>query len=303
MLLQEVKHKLVDNKMFDTAIGRYRNRCKVKNLYCEFAKLIKKYRRDSLQEDMTLPLSDYIFVCWWQGEADMSPMIRECYQRIKQFNTDKKVILITADNMNQWVQFPDYIITKFNEGKITKTHMSDLLRCALLRDWGGVWMDITIYTFAKLPERCYKLPIYTCRNKREKHTTNVSYNRWTSYFLVSRRPNNVLFRYMSDFFAAYLKKYDSLNEYFLVDYAIAVGYKYISSIRAELNAVDMNGCGPDNWRLLKLMREDYDEQMLEDIKDESWFQKLARQGEPWHLEKAKNPDRCFYNVMFLKREE
>lgn len=137
MLLQEVKHKLVDNKMFDTAIGRYRNRCKVKNLYCEFAKLIKKYRRDSLQEDMTLPLSDYIFVCWWQGEADMSPMIRECYQRIKQFNTDKKVILITADNMNQWVQFPDYIITKFNEGKITKTHMSDLLRCALLRDWGG----------------------------------------------------------------------------------------------------------------------------------------------------------------------
>ena len=91
MLLQEVKHKLVDNKMFDTAIGRYRNRCKVKNLYCEFAKLIKKYRRDSLQEDMTLPLSDYIFVCWWQGEADMSPMIRECYQRIKQFNTDKGV--------------------------------------------------------------------------------------------------------------------------------------------------------------------------------------------------------------------
>ena len=36
MLLQKVKHKLVDNKMFDTAIGRYRNRCKVKNLYCEF---------------------------------------------------------------------------------------------------------------------------------------------------------------------------------------------------------------------------------------------------------------------------
>ena len=94
MLLQEVKHKLVDNKMFDTAIGRYHNRCKVKNLYCEFAKLIKKYRRDSLQEDMTLPLSDYIFVCWWQGEADMSPMIRECYQRIKQFNTDKKVIVL-----------------------------------------------------------------------------------------------------------------------------------------------------------------------------------------------------------------
>lgn len=60
-------------------------------------------------------------------------------------NPDKEVILISYDNLEEYVHFPDYILEKWKKGQITNTHMTDLLRLELLIKYGGMWLDATVY--------------------------------------------------------------------------------------------------------------------------------------------------------------
>lgn len=297
-MIQTVKRYIGQNKAFNMLVGKHNNRKREKQLQTEFSELIRDYSEIQIAENTEAKNSNYLWLCWWQGEKAMTPLVRKCYQRICELNTDKNIILITDDNLNEWVQFPDYIIKKFHHGTITKTHMSDLLRCELLRHYGGIWMDITIYPSASVPEQCYAHPVYSCRTKPEAWSFNVSESRWTSFFWVSRKPQNILFCFMSDFWKAYWKTYDTLIEYFLVDFVFALAYDQIPAVKKEIDEIDLNGCGTDCWQLLNEIRVHalYDEKRLQEIQKDGWFQKLSYKGE----EHWKNDGGdTFYKHLFL----
>ncbi|RAZ02631.1 capsular biosynthesis protein, partial [Klebsiella oxytoca] len=64
---------------------------------------------------------------------DRAPhLVRACYRSLRENLPDKEIILITSENMSDYVTFPDYIIEKWEKGQITHTHMTDLLRLELL---------------------------------------------------------------------------------------------------------------------------------------------------------------------------
>ena len=221
-----IKEKIVSSFVFQKVTARlYQHRMR-HQLKAMCSEIIEKYQ-DQKPLHNGGPCSNYIWLCWWQGEASMGPLVRECYARIKRFNPDKQVILITDDSMAQYVSFPVYILEKYQKGIISKTHMSDLLRAELLAQHGGVWMDATIYTFGPIPECCYEKALYTGRCKYNKKDYNVSRNRWTSYFWVSPWPEHIFFCFLSDFWRAYWKDHETLIEYFLIDYAIDLGYHAI----------------------------------------------------------------------------
>lgn len=293
-----IKQKIVSSDTFQKVTARlhqYKRRRQLKHWYGD---IIAKYRSQPSPHAEGQP-SDYIWLCWWQGEAQMSPLVRECCSRIRRFNPDKQVILITKDNMEQYVSFPSYILEKFHKGIITKTHMSDLLRAELLARHGGVWMDATIYTFGPIPEHFYEKTLYTGRCEYNKKDYNVSRNRWTSYFWVSPWPEHVFFRFLSDFWRAYWKDHETLIEYFLIDYVIDWGYHTIPIIKNELDAVDVNGCGVDLWTLLRKLREDYAPELMEKIRQENWMQKLSYKGEEFIQQKAVHPEKSVYKALFL----
>ena len=50
---------------------------------------------------------------------------------------------LTKNNFKQYIELPDYIEKKFEKGKISMAHFSDLLRISLLAKWGGMWIDST----------------------------------------------------------------------------------------------------------------------------------------------------------------
>lgn len=293
-----IKQIIVSSDTFQKVTARlhqYKRRRQLKRWYGD---IIEKYSSQPSPHAEGQP-SDYIWLCWWQGEAQMSPLVRECCSRIRRFNPDKQVILITEDNMEQYVSFPSYILEKFHKGIITKTHMSDLLRAELLARHGGVWMDATIYTFGPIPEHFYEKTLFTGRCEYNKTDYNVSRNRWTSYFWVSPWPEHVFFRFLSDFWRAYWKDHETLIEYFLIDYVIDWGYHTIPIIKNELDAVDVNGCGVDLWTLLRKLRDDYSPALIEKIRQENWMQKLSYKGEEFIQQKALHPENSVYKVLFL----
>ena len=91
-----------------------------------------------------------IFVCWLQGEEAMPPVVKACYASIKHFAQNHPVVLITSENLSQWVAIPDHILRKVGEGKITLTHFSDIIRANLIAKYNAIWLDATIYLTAPL---------------------------------------------------------------------------------------------------------------------------------------------------------
>lgn len=297
-MMKQIKQNIIKSHMFNVITAHLHYDKRRKELKKLMGKEINKYFNMPIEPEAEL-LSNYVWVCWWQGEKAMSPIVKECYKRICTYNSDKMIVLITDENFKEYVSFPDYILEKYHKGIITRTHFSDLLRTELLCKYGGVWMDITILIHSGIPKEFYEYSIYTGRLIHNIYDYNVSHSRWSSFFWVSRYPNNVLFQYLSEFWRIYWKKHDELIEYFLIDYAIDFGYRNIPAVKYELDAVPVNSCGDDLWCLLKILADNFDINILNSIEEKNWMQKLSYKGENKIQEKSKNPENSIYKKLFL----
>lgn len=193
-------------------------------------------------------LSNYVWVFWFQGENQMPSLVRQCYMSLKKQMADKQIILITKDNIKEYCTFPSYIFEKYEDGKITITHLSDILRFDLLSHYGGLYTDATVFWTGRLNERDYEC-FYTCGGYSDEYYFNVAKGRWTG-FLIGGSNDNPLFSFMYDFFLEYWKKENELIDYFLIDYAL--NYAYKQNIGGFQTYVD-NVAKKNNPNLFKLM--------------------------------------------------
>lgn len=119
-------------------------------MYKSYSWLKKHFENDLKQIKTELPKEQncdvaekQVWICWLQGMENAPQIVRDCYASVCYWMKDWKITVITADNMNEYVQFPDYIVRKWKEGVISNTHLSDLLRLELLIRYGGLWIDST----------------------------------------------------------------------------------------------------------------------------------------------------------------
>ena len=125
-------------------------------------KLEKKYRKcleqfdEAYNHELAHQFSNKVWVCWFQGMEHEPELVRKCFESLKQNLTDREIVLITEKNLKEYVDFPDYILRKWEKGEITHTHMTDLLRLELLIRHGGMWIDATVLC----TEKEEKIPSY-----------------------------------------------------------------------------------------------------------------------------------------------
>jgi mannosyltransferase OCH1-like enzyme len=62
-----------------------------------------------------------------------------------------KVVVVTGENLHNYVTFPGYITEKYRRGVIPKANFTDLLRTALLINYGGIWLDAAVLLTQKIP--------------------------------------------------------------------------------------------------------------------------------------------------------
>jgi hypothetical protein len=129
--------------------------------YC-YKKLFKKYKKTIIdfKNNGKKEFSDYIWVCWFQGLENAPDLVKSCIKSVENNFPNKKVIIITYENMYDYVSFPDYIIKKRNRGLISNAHFSDLLRLRLLNQYGGMWIDSTVFVSGKVDEKFWKNELF-----------------------------------------------------------------------------------------------------------------------------------------------
>lgn len=161
----------------------------------------------------------FVWVCWFQGIEQAPVLVKRCIESIQKNVTDARVIILDEENIKEFVSLPDYIIEKYQKGMISKAHYSDIVRCSLLSQYGGVWMDATVLLTKKIPDHLFHYGFSSLRFNEGNTGEAISQGYWTAYFLASKK-NDPFIGMVRDLFFRYWQKHDVLIEYFLIDYAL-----------------------------------------------------------------------------------
>lgn len=94
-----------------------------------------------------------IWIFWMQGMENAPALVQKCYDSVcRNIPQGYDVILLTDQNLREYVSLPDFIWRKYEQGSITTTHLSDIIRIELLCTYGGCWVDATVFCSGPVPE-------------------------------------------------------------------------------------------------------------------------------------------------------
>ncbi len=240
-------------------------------------KLQKKYKSALLQFDkeydvyLEHEMSNKVWVCWFQGIENAPSLVQKCFLSLKENLTGRDIVLLTAENMFDYVQFPDYIVEKWKKGQITHTHMTDLLRLELLIRHGGMWIDATVLCTQQekdIPKYFFESDLFLYQILKPGRDGHSHVN---SSWLMSAKTNNKILMAVRHLCYEYWKEHNDLIDYFLLhDFMSIVADFYPQD---WLNVVPRDNAAPHILYLR--MFENYDKKMWEYIKEQTPFHKLS----------------------------
>lgn len=207
-----------------------------------------------------------IWICWWQGIDEAPSIVKVCVESIRKYSRNCEVIIITEENYQEYVTFPNWIEQKYKRGIISRTHYSDLLRLSLLAEYGGLWLDATFFCAGDFIEDVFSYPLYSI--KRPGYSClSVANGNFANYALACNNASRRCFAIIRDFCMEYWKQKDYLIDYLVTDYMIVIAQFYDTDIREKFEQIPVNN--PECDELFKVLGEPYDEQIWKKIKSKT----------------------------------
>lgn len=280
----------IKRKRFSSTLALLTVLTKPKLRILPFSKKLRKYYDNEILKFITINYSDIInsyklkvnknekiqkksniWIFWWQGIDNAPEIVKKCITNIINNKGKHKVIVISECNYKNYIDIPDYIFKKVKDGNITLTHFSDIIRTMLLAEYGGIWIDATVFITKELPKEIYNYSFYSNKIKNEDDEY-ISQCKWSSFFLCCSK-GNLLACFARDILLEYWKEYDELITYFFIDYIIFIGYNYIPTIRNYIDSVPYNNS--NIYELINNINKEYDEEKYMDIIKNTWLFKLS----------------------------
>ena len=234
---------------------------------------IKSLERLQGEYDKTLPCnqSDKVWVCWFQGMENAPDLVKACFRSLKDNLTSREIILITQENMKEYVEFPDFILSKWEKGEITHTHMTDLLRLELLLKYGGTWIDATVYCSCneqEIPSYFFESNLFFYQALKPGRDGMAAF---VSSWYMSACSNNKVLWLTKELCYEYWKAHDSMVDYFLLhDFLCMV----LENNEEEWKEIVPKDNSTPHILLLRLF-ERYNNEMYENVVAQTPFHKLS----------------------------
>ena len=144
--------------------------------------------------------------CWFQGIDNAPQISKRCLESLRKHYPDYAINLVDFNNIGKIVRFPKHIVEKFNAGKFSLTHLSDLLRLELLINYGGIWIDSTVFATGREPYYLH-YPLFIFQGFWRGNDAHLG----SSWFIVSEKSNPIL-RTTRDLLYKFWEDHDKLGD-------------------------------------------------------------------------------------------
>lgn len=178
----------------------------------------KSSEADGQKSDSQTRVPKVVWFSWLQGMEQAPDIVKVCLRSQRRHLMGYEFRIVDLTNYHNWVQLPQYVEEKFRKGLIPPALFSDLLRLALLKQYGGVWMDASVYCSGfgneKLRERWEQimgseLTLFRYFQRGRKEAVGLS----TWFFAAI--PQQPVISIVLDMLLAYWKDFDCTVDYYI----------------------------------------------------------------------------------------
>lgn len=212
-----------------------------------------------------------IWQLWFQGEDSAPEIVKRCLDSVRKFSGNRQVILLTKDNIREYIELPQYIWEKKEQSIISNTHFSDILRVCLLEKFGGTWIDATVLLTDHIPQPILSQDFFAF-SVPEDHI-NYDFHLFSSWF-IHAQPNHIFLKSFKESLFEYWKHENELIDYFTLH---LITYNVIHANEALTNLwegrLEINNVAPHEMQFGLI--EPYSKDKFEYYKKQSTIHKLT----------------------------
>ncbi len=245
--------------------------------------------------------SDYcIWTAWLQGEENAPEVIRLTLASIRENAGGHSVVVLTENNIEQYIEVPAAIKRKHENGTMRHAHFADVVRMKILEKYGGIWLDATTLLYEPINENAFSSAFYSVgfMTKNERFITE---SRWIVRLIGGCRDSRYL-SMISRMLSMYWEEHILPIDYFAFDYLIYLVYRndrQFRSIVDQLPQMEM----PTNM-LRDVMNERFSRKQLNGIMTNHQMYTLSYKYD--YRTRTPDGDRTNYDYLlerYLKRND
>lgn len=227
---------------------------------------VEKYRTIK-PVDLNEPQEDIkVWSMFWQGEEAADKLFQMCIDSARR-HTKHSIVVLSKDNYQNYFTIPDYIIEKYNDGKIKIQHICDLMVMSILAEWGGFFTGATVWWSKDVTDDFLRSPFYTCRAATQRPFF-ASRSRWVGYVLAGRK-DFPLFSFTKECLYEYWRKCDRAIDYLMMDYIFELAYRNIPCVKESIDNLPDNNLKRNE--LIHHLSDPYDENNFQKYVDGDTF--------------------------------
>ncbi|MBR1399939.1 MAG: capsular polysaccharide synthesis protein [Alphaproteobacteria bacterium] len=234
--------------------------------------------------------SNYVWQYWGQGIENAPDIVKRCFESVNTYCSDSKIIRLTDDTVENYIELPSFIKEKMKKGIISKTHFSDYLRTCLLAKYGGTWIDATVLLTDKIPNNilnsdffvfrpiawseCGFVPSMQMLKLLDKIPTYLGSFLCLSVWFIHTKTNNRILLYTKALLEEYWKNETTLIDYFIFHYFITLCVLNDNGCKKIYETMP-NLANRNPHLLQNVLLDKYDEILFSEIKKLSSIHKLT----------------------------
>lgn len=234
---------------------------------------IRTQARHRMEAVAAPPLRRPIFLYWGQGFDAAPPIVQRCRASVYASNPGADIHELTDANFLYYVDLPSDLVTAL---KGNRTHLSDLLRLALLERYGGIWLDATCLVTEPLAPRVDELLATS-----DSFVFSYAGAFISSWFLAAR-PDSYLIHLWRAAIFLWWEKRGELIDYFLLHHFFEMLVNLDDQFRAEWEKGVRRSARPPH-ALQNAMLRPYDRQAYDEMIAGSFVHKLRYKFDPAEL--------------------
>lgn len=154
-----------------------------------------------------------IWWLWFQGSENAPLIVQKCLDTVKYYSAqmNPEVIELDERNLFEYVKLPNQIINMWKQKRITNANFSDLCRIALLADYGGLWIDSTVFLTGKINKEILQSDIFFY----QASFLDMTVTKVSSWFMYAKNPDNYFMQSLKESMINYWINNKYVDDYFI----------------------------------------------------------------------------------------